>query len=107
MSVKIVADSGKFGLELGRPPKSVGRFAWAAAAFAGVGSALDHIEEKIVVTARGVGVLGSVERLIFHAKPALGVDLDRASLGVPPKMKVQTHRLNPLYRTRPILSMGQ
>ena len=97
----------KVGLELRRTPKSVGRLARAAAAFAGVGSTLDHIEEKIVVAAGGVGVLGSVEGLIFQAKPALRIDFDRASLGVPPKMKVQTHRLNPLYRTRPILSMGQ
>jgi len=51
--------------------------------------------------------LGSVEGLIFHAKPTLRIDFDLAGLGVPPKMKVQTHRWDPIYLTRPILSIGQ
>src|SRR5580700_9631670 len=87
----------EFHRELSRTPKSVRRFARSAATFAGVRGTLDHIEEKIVVAARGVGVLGSVERLVLHAKPTLRIDLHRAGLGVPPKMKVQTHRLDPLY----------
>src|SRR5579863_6766094 len=83
----------EFLLELSRTPKTVRRFARSAASFAGVRGAFDHIEEKIVVTARGVGVLGGVERLVFHAKPAFWIDLHIAGLGVAPKMKVQTHSL--------------
>jgi len=78
----------EFLWSLGGAPKGVRRLARSAASFAGVRRTLDHIEEEIIVAAGRVSVLGSVEGLIFHAKPALRIDLDRASLAVPTKMKV-------------------
>src|SRR5580704_8662259 len=95
MSVKILNPTTLLGLELGRIPVRVRGLAWGPATFAGIGSALDHVEEEVIFVARRICGLRRVVGLMLKAKPALGVDLNRAFRCVAPKMKVQTHRETP------------
>ena len=97
-----------FVSELGGIPKPLRRLTRGAAAFTGVGGALDYIEKQIIRTSRGICGLRRVIGFMLQPKPALGIDLNFALPCMTSKMKVQTHcETQTVQRTRPILSMGQ